>query len=208
MSNHQEIASATFQLAIQATREKFGEPPRTLGFFERMYLRIRPPVWMKRGKDSRFLELYAKRDLLYREGIIVWGHILQANVLLFKRGYHDAPAAIIYSLDRVTDGNTEILEQAAHLLYSLKGKSTHQELQQLADKLADQYVADWRIPLPVWLTKGVQCYYITTMVIRRHLPRKYLSGALFPFLVCPEKTDIGMIVPSRYWEKWFRDELW
>ncbi|MBN1659659.1 MAG: hypothetical protein JXA93_14735, partial [Anaerolineae bacterium] len=93
-------------------------------------------------------------------------------------------------------------------LYSVKGETTDQDLQQFSEKLADEYVADWKIQIPARVTGGVQCFYITTMVVRKHLPRKFLSGSLFPFLVCPEKTQVGMIVPARYWEKGLVDRLW
>lgn len=33
----------------------------------------------------------------------------------------------------------------------------------------------------------------------RHLPEQVLHGSIFPLLIHPEKTDVTMILPSRYW---------
>lgn len=208
MNNDPEISLAKLEFAIQATRKKFGDPPRTFGFFDRMYLKIKPPAWMRDNNDVRFLELYEKQDLLFREGSVVWGHAIQANLLLFNEGHSDHPADIIYSIDPVIDRRPGILGKAADFLYSQKGKSTDQDLQQFSDKLEDEYVADWKIPIPTRLTEGIECFFIATMIIRKHLPRKFLSRPLFPFLICPDKTDLGIILPSKYWDKWLKDTLW
>ncbi len=197
-----------FHLAIQETRNKFGLPPRKISILERFYLEITPPSWMKRARDVSLLKLYQDQDLLYKEGIVVWGQIIQANELLFKRGNNDHPAAIVYSLDKTIDGKPEILGNIAQHLFSIKGEKTDPDIQHFSDKLADEHVTDWKLPVPLRLTGGIECFYITTMVIRRHLPKWFLSNSLFPFLVCPDKTDAGMILPEKYWPKWFKKEFW
>jgi hypothetical protein len=198
----------SFLAVINETRNNFGEPPRKFKFWEKMHLHIRPPEWVRLIQDTRFLALYEQQDLLYREGIIVWGHIIQANELLFEKGKRDHPAAIVYSLERIVDREPEILARVARFLFSIKGKETDQELQEFSEKLAGEIVADWKLPVPLSLAGGVQCFYITTMVVRKHLPKKILSGSLFPFLVCPAKTDVGMILPARYWPERFKRKLW
>jgi len=158
--------------------------------------------------DSHFMEFYNHQKLLASEGIIVWGNIIQANEKLFIEGNKDYPAAIIYSLDPKMDGIPEVLQTASTSLFSVKGKRTDPELQIFSDKLADEMVRDWKIPIPTKLTEGIQCYYITTMVIRKHLPGGYLANSLFPFLVCPSKTDVGMILPEEYWAPEFKEKYW
>jgi hypothetical protein len=96
-----------FQKVIDYTRKSFGDPPRKFGFIRTRYHTIRPPKWAKAHNDIRFLELYQKQDVLFREGILVWGYIIQANQLLFESGRHDHPAALIYSLDQAIDGSPD-----------------------------------------------------------------------------------------------------
>ncbi|MFX1237029.1 MAG: hypothetical protein ACFE8P_04840, partial [Promethearchaeota archaeon] len=88
-----------------------------------------------------------------------------------------------------------------------KGLDTDPELQTFSDKLADELVSDWKIPIPKKITQNIQCFYMTTtIIIRKHLPNKKLSRSLFPLLVCPEKTDAGMILPSQFWDVSFNAE--
>ncbi len=163
---------------------------------------------MKETGDDRFLRLYEEQDLLLREGIVIWGQIVQANTLLFTRGLDDCPAAIVYSLDETVDTNPLILQTAAARLFSIKGDDTDEDLQPFSSRLADEHTADWKLKVPTRLTQGIECFYITTMVIRKHLPGRHLKGATFPFLVCPSKTDVGMILPGKYWSRECKRGIW
>jgi hypothetical protein len=93
-------------------------------------------------------------------------------------------------------------------LFSIKGAQTDPELQVFADKLADEKSGDSKIPAPTSITNGVQCYYTTTMIVRKHLPEKYLAGSLFPYLVCPGYTEAGMVLPEVFWPEHFINKFW
>ncbi|EDN69442.1 hypothetical protein BGP_1396 [Beggiatoa sp. PS] len=98
---------------------------------------------------------------------------------------------------------------AAHVLFKLKGKKTDDsELQNFADKLADECFMDLKLPIPTKLTEGIQYYYANILVQRKHLPNGVLSSSLFPLIVYPKETDAVMILPSRYWPKWFIKNMW
>lgn len=205
-----------FQQFIDDTRRNFGDPPRKFGFLERIYLKIRPPSWINHSIKyhnhwtySRLLELYKSQQLLYKNGKIVWGHIIQANEELFSHGSSDSPAAIVYSLSEAVDEDPELLRTVSRGLGSIKGKQlTSKELQKFADKLAHEATIDLKIPIPKQFSFGLQFYYSVTVVIRKHLPKNHLVGSLFPFLICPTKTDSGMILPGKYWSKEFLNEYW
>ncbi|EDN69443.1 hypothetical protein BGP_1397 [Beggiatoa sp. PS] len=101
------------------------------------------------------------------------------------------------------------MARAARLLFQLKGKKTDDsKLQNFADKLADEYITDLKLPIPTKLTEGIQCYYASILVQRNHLPNGVLSGSLFPLIVHPKETDAVMILPSRYWPEWFIENVW
>jgi len=197
-----------FISAIRETRDIFGPPPRKIDPFKMARFKCKPPAWIRDGQETELSLFYKNQYLLARKGDVVWGHTIQANELLFRDGDMDHPAALMYSLDPEMDNSPYILEDAAHDLFAVKGEDTAPDLQEFADKLADEMITDWKIPVPPRLTQGIQCYYLTTMIIRKHLPDSYLAGGLFPFLVCPEETDVGMILPKEYWSPAFKREMW
>jgi hypothetical protein len=197
-----------FQQAIQNSRNIFNGAPRQFGIWGKLYHKIRPPGWMRESKDTRFLQLYRDQDILLQNGMVVWGQIIQANELLYDFGLADHPAAVIYSLDTAIDANPMILEDAAAILFDTKGEQTNPELQLFADKLEDEYVVDWNIPVPLSITSNIQCFYMTTMIVRKHLPKMKLAGSLFPLLICPGRTEVGMVLPGKYWDPFCKKQLW
>ncbi len=44
---------------------------------------------------ARIYRIFDKKNTLLQEGVIVWGYIIQANILLFKPGKNHSAAAII-----------------------------------------------------------------------------------------------------------------
>ncbi len=167
--------------------------------------RIVPSPWMLK---SRFNLLFEDQDVLFSEGCVVWGTIIQANGKLFSPGLEDLPAVILYSLDEKIDSNPKIIKKVAKKLYSLKGKKTHKDLQEFSDMLKSECTLKWKIPVPPHISNNIQCFYTTALVVRDHLPKGYLKNGLFPYLVCPEKTNVGTILPSRYWSRTFLREYW
>ncbi len=157
---------------------------------------------------SRFKALIEEQDVLFSEGRVVWGTIVQANGNLFYPGKDDLPAVILYSLDENIDSNPKIIKKVAGGLYRIKGKKTDKDLQEFSDKLKSERTTEWKIPIPSRVSKNIQCYYTTALIVRAHLPKYYLQNRLFPYLVCPEKTKVGTILPSRYWSERFLKKYW
>ncbi|MFX1507569.1 MAG: tetratricopeptide repeat protein, partial [Promethearchaeota archaeon] len=200
---------------LNESRQNFGDSPRKFGFFSKSYLKIKPPSWLDRQIKVRkrlsykyLTELYNRQELLYKYGKVVWGCIIHANVKLFERGKFDSPAAIVYSLNEILDDDLTKIISVSNQLYSLKGKQTDPELQKISDKLAGEFTIDLKLSVPTKITSGIKYYYAVTVVIRKHLPESYLAGKFFPLLVCPEKTDACMILPSKFWSKEFISKCW
>lgn len=173
--------------------------------------RIVPPDWLLEYgeiKPSRFTRLFEDQDVLFSYGSAVWGRIIQANSDLFSPGPYDLPAVVCYSLDERIDSKPKIIEKVATLLFSLKGKQTDQDLQEFSDLLKSERTTKWKIPIPPRISNNIQCFYTTSLIVRRHLPDGYLYSGLFPYLVCPEKTNVGTILPSRYWSEKFLKKYW
>lgn len=107
--------------AIAQCRASLGEAPRSFSWFDKFrYLRIPRSDWVER--EDPLAEILKAQDLLLAEGRLVWGALVQANSDLFVRGWHDLPAAVIYSPDTsVFDDSPDLLLDIARKLYQLKG---------------------------------------------------------------------------------------
>ena len=106
--------------------------------------RIVPDPWMLR---SQFKELIEEQE----------------NGKLFYRGMDDLPAVILYRLDETIDSNPKIIKKVARGLYSLKGKQTHKDLQEFSDMLKSERTRKWKIPVPLRISKNIQCFYTTAL---------------------------------------------
>ena len=175
------------------------------------YDQIIPPDWLLINGEigpSHFKELFENQDVLFSEGTVVWGRIIQANALLFSPGPEDHPAVVVYSLEEEIDSNPKLIKKVARRMGKLKGKMTDPDLQKFSDMLKSEHTRKWKVPIPTRISNNIQCFYTTTLVIRKHIPDGYLINGLFPYLVCPEKTNAATILPSRYWSEKFLKKYW
>ncbi|MFM7115779.1 MAG: hypothetical protein ACKO0N_04020 [Planctomycetota bacterium] len=164
--------------------------------------RIKKPFLLHLIGDRRHDLQYRDQRILLERGVAVWGHIIQANRRLLdpKGGVAQPPAAIIYSTDHFFDARPDALSELASRIYELKGRAVTPEMQAFSDKLANEMVADMKLPIPLGFTDGRQCYYASLIICRRHLPMNFLASGLFPVLIAPQSTDTVMIAPQRYWD--------
>jgi hypothetical protein len=189
-----------FKKAIVETRKNYSSRPKN----HMEYDKIERPSWC----PPQFEELFENQDVLFAEGRVVWCTTIQANGNLFSPGPYDLPAVILYSLDERIDSNPKLIQQVALGLYSIKGQQTDQDLQEFSDMLRSERTQKWKVPVPPRISKNIQCFYTTALIVRKHLPYGYLRRGPYPFLVCPEKTNVGTILPARYWSKRFVKDYW
>ncbi len=156
--------------------------------------------------DRRFDPQFRDQRILLQRGVVVWGSIIQANQILFDpNGSHASlPAAVMYAASKAYDASPDLLIEQAHSMYDLKGQTCTPDMQAFADKLANEMVADIRLPIPTGFTGGRQCYYATLMIARKHLPGNYLANGFFPVLIAPKETETVMVLPETYWDPQFR----
>jgi hypothetical protein len=155
---------------------------------------------MKKHQDIRLSCIYEDQKTLFTGGEVVWGHLVQANRLLFSPGSLDHPAAIIFSLDSYFDKNLYNLETIAHKLYEQKGQEAEPELAYFVDVITDEFKAPFNVQLPYSLTENREVYFTSIMVCRKHLPQNKLISGWFPILTNPGLTNASIILPSRYWD--------
>ena len=86
------------QHLLTQCRENFSSPGRSFSLWEQLtYLRTGRPAWCD-GSDGLGI-FFKKRNDLLKHGQVVWGHIVQANQVLFKRGLLDSAANIVFPSD-------------------------------------------------------------------------------------------------------------
>lgn len=188
-------AASPSQRAISACRTAIGGPPRQM-----LEPPMAPPPWMHKVPSDALWEIYRRQEWVYTQGIVVWGHIVQANSQLFSPGQTDCPASVLYSTDLWFDGQPEALGAIAEQLFAVKGKR-HPDpgMAEFSRMLANEVDRAPRLPVPPALTGGRPVFHTSVMVVRGHLPRGYLTHSLFPLLIEPRHTFAAIILPSRFW---------
>ena len=152
---------------------------------------------------ARLYRIVDQKNTLLKEGVIVWGYIIQANNLLFKPGKNQGVAAIVYSFDPGLNNNLSELYRIAKELYELKDKPIEHpellDLKEIATAITNEKDTLINVPIPNSVALNKIVYYTTIPVYRRDLPLNYLKSCWFPVLVAPYKTSITRIVPAKYW---------
>lgn len=190
------------QDGLKATRRNWGEAQASMGFFAKRKFRFKPPAWMK-GDNRGLQRIFDDMPMLRDKGEVVWGHIVQANQILFDPSEtSDAPAAIIYSVDPWFDSHPSELERIAEGLFDAKGEVVNDpDVQRFGDMLEDEREVQMHLPVPAVLGHGRQVIYTCVIVHRKHLPVPALLSSLVPLLIAPVHTPCTMILPETYWDE-------
>ena len=192
------------EYCLYQTRRKLRDQLQGFSFQRFLYNFLTPPWWMIQEGDRRFCVLYRDQNLLLKQGIVVWGCLVQANNLLFKPGKYDHPAVIVCSSDPIFHSDLGELAAIARELYELKDKKNeHPEMLDLvifAESITNEMDCPFNVEIPKYLTLNKLVYFTSIMVCRKHLPDGYLKSGWFPVLIAPDKTPAAMILPSKYWD--------
>jgi hypothetical protein len=185
---------------IEDCRASLGPAPRDLVMSP--YIQLTPPSWMHKFPQDLLWRIYRQQDVLWRHGSVVWGCLVQANEKLFSPGAEDCPALAIYGLHPSFDGKPELLGRIANSLFAVKGKEVRDpELMEFSQALAAEKERPQRMRVPRSLSGEHPVFLGSIMVVRRHLPRGFLTNKLFPLLVEPHTTPAILIAPSCYWSQ-------
>ncbi len=100
-------------------RQRFIDPPRIFTPAAEQMLLVNPP-WLTRLRFGDALaRLIQNKTLraLFREGVVVWGHVIQANLELFNPApwsdsyTYDRPGEIVFSFDQ----GAHVPQQLSHV---------------------------------------------------------------------------------------------
>lgn len=194
MGYHEEL----FTDLIDDTREKFDAASRPFGFFQRRYVKAKPPSWCRKGKDALWIN-YRDQEELLEKGKVVWAAVVQANQMMFRPGRHDCPGTVIYSMQNAFGDELIPIAELAPELFALKGEHDDDpECQIFGDMLADEMDRAMATPVPQAITGGLPVLSTSVVFHRKHLPVPFLSTGFFPMLVHRRKKSC-MVLPSRFW---------
>jgi hypothetical protein len=148
----------------------------------------------------------SRQRAIFRNGLIVWGHIIQANGALFFPGDPDdesddsAPGELVFSTDTTGQVNPEYLARVAQQLKALKHTTpADPQLRAIADYLTEETVRVFGWDAPQQFSPHVPCYISTTMFMRKHLPDGYLQSRMLPLVITQTSPHYAMPLPVRYW---------
>lgn len=185
---------------LDECRKAFGTAPREFALWDRLaYFRVAQPAWVHGNPPDDLCLLFDNLELLFSRGIVVWGHVVQANQLLFGSGHHNCPGEVVYSLDDARI-EPEDLEQIASRLFALKGTEPQdRESRRIADYLTDECQRVFGLSVPGMLSYPFRCEISTTFFARHHLPGRRLCHPLLPLVVSPHQPRLAMPLPAKYW---------
>lgn len=186
---------------LEEMRRRYREKP-----LKRLHLPR--PAWMHEREPMS--QIYPQKEKLLKKGKVVYGHIVQANTLLF--GWFppmDYPATLVYSADPYVDAHPEVLRELAEQLYSYKNRpqaSVPAEWQEIARVITDEYDRSSFTITMDYEGEPVTFRVVPLMVFRKLLPRRKLCGSLLPVLTA-EGCGSVLILHRKYWPRTFRD-MW
>ncbi len=178
---------------LARSRAAFGPAPRSIPAHDV----VEPPPWMK--ADDLLRAAYRDRTALFETGDIVWGHVVQANSQLLRRGDVALPAHVLYASLPEGEPDPERLERAADRTFALKGRTpADPELARVAGALADDAPRHPPFDLPVAIHEGMPMRLAIVVVHPRLLPRPYLASFLVPLLASRARDSV-VVLPVRHW---------
>ena len=193
---------------FEKTKSKFYDARENFTIVEKKLLKLKKPLWAYNKSSKDLAKVYKDQKVLYSQGRIALGTIVQANEELFKTdNAMSLPAVFLFSEDEYFLENPNKLIDMANKLYSLKGKETVDiEVKEFVDAITDEYTTILNKKLPFSISNGRDVYYTTIIVHRMHIPNIYLDRVLYPLLVYPEKVDSSFILSSFYWSDGLENE--
>ena len=189
---------------LHACRDRFGPPPRALApaDVDACRLAVAPElVAAFRASNDPMLAILADHAALRDRGTVVWGHLVQANQILFDPANHyTAPANVVYSIDPAFDSRAAVLGGIARGLFARKGTVPgDRALREFVRVVTDERERIMRRELPRGYCGGRSVYFTTCFIQPNHLPGNRIARPLFPLVVNAAETEAVLLLPARFW---------
>jgi hypothetical protein len=191
---------------LNQIRSKIGSPPRSLGWFRPSPFAVPEPSWMAQAKvaDEPMKEVIRGQKSLWKHGVVVWGHVVRANAILYEPGTDDCPATLIFSATAPDDeavNELPVLTDRLHHLWAciIPGPGwTQRETDWWEDLRNDMsYHRGFKLP-EEWQQRSKDYKGSSFLMHRAHLPEGRITSRLLPILVDPV-TCIAQTIPSSEW---------
>lgn len=197
---------------LSEARQNFGATPRDLGREIEQHLLVNPPWITKLYITDPLARLVQNSTLrnVFRNGQIVWGHVIQANSELYSPppsvdSYtYDRPGEVVFANDNEGKVDPTILKLIAHRLASLaETNGLDAELRSWAKYLKSETTRVVGKPVPKQLSPTISCFGSTTLFRRGHLPGGVLHRPMVPLVIAPQSPFFAMTLPYHFWPKSF-----
>ena len=161
------------------------------------------PSWVEGDKMEAHFSNFKE---LMENGRIIWGVLIQANVLLFSEGDDDCPGELLYCTDP-NFSDLGALMKIRDQIGSLKGtKPEDPELGEIAHYLTDEMIRVFGLDVPKVVSGNLNCKISTTFFMRKHFPDRMLSQGIMPILTYQKNGEtFATPVPSDFWPEDFKE---
>jgi hypothetical protein len=192
--------------SLDSIRKKLGPEPRRIGIFRWADKVFSIPDSLRgmMPDDEPLIDTLLRQKEIWREGKIVWGHIVVANRGLYRPGKDDLPGEVVYSLNAADQEALEKLPKVANALSDAKfaekepDEFAPQE-REIVEHLRQERERAFGMRVPTSVSHGLECYTSTFWAHRAHLPEGELGGKLVPLLVLVRKVHDVLIIPFKFW---------
>ncbi len=169
------------------------------------------PKWMDEEEEP-LRRIYDHQDLLWQQGQVCYGRLMEANMLLFRRlPSVDCPAQFLYSHDPVFEAVPQRLKDISRRISSFREKPEEEIPENLRDFVAALNDPEERGSFRTQYTlddgRQVELCLAITMVFRSQIPDKRLRGWLLP-LIAAEGCDSVLLLPQEHWTRDFTRLCW
>lgn len=183
---------------------KLGKAPRKFSFWDKLTWMHMLDLYHKWEDDE--LQLITKNwRNLFTHGKLAWGHIIQANSMLFEEGWENLPGEVLVWTNTESIDFSR-LEKSAHYLYSLRTQITNlkdQEKLFIGKYLEDQLTRVFGHQVPSQMYNADNLFISTTYFVRKHLPHTTIDTPFFPVLYLEQAPKLVTVVPYRFWSEKF-----
>lgn len=174
-------------------------------------LKLTKPYWVPNDPINK---IYTDMPILLESGEVYYAALIQANEILFqKKPFIDCPGNVLFSTSDIINENPFLLQKLATFIYSFKNTDeAPASIKRLVESITDEMERLFNVPIsltkvdifnsfPVALYGNDTAFYTTVMFFRDYLPTGVLRSGILPIVAAPDKTDISIILPKKYWSK-------
>ena len=169
------------------------------------------PLWLRLHRNDALNVIYQDKDIVFEQGQIYYGCLVQANQLLFDRNNRaDMPANFLYSTHPFAEKYPEFLMEMAEEMFSYKDIPAEQvpeplrEVVRIITDELDRASVDFIISLPNpenpdKTIDNIDVHFCSLIVFVKDLPEYCLTGRFCPVIAAPDKSPAVFILPKEYW---------